>query len=384
MVQEFLKDLEKVVNVDAGTACIDGVKQVAETFKGMYEGIGFTSKLVDLGDKVGPGLFATNKPEATHYDVMLNAHMDTVFPAGTVAVRPMSIKGDRAYGPGVLDCKAGCMTIFYALKNLPKETLDKLSILVACNPDEETGSVSSHDWLKECASKSDRALIFEPAREGGELVCARKGSSTYKITFHGVSAHAGNCPERGRDAIYAMVKFIAAVKELADWDRGITLNFGVVHGGTAANITPESVEILGTIRTLDSKIREQALTRVKEVAESVAKTYRAEAIVEYDEANTPPVINDADIVNQFAEIFKETVGEENVNVTDNNSVNGSEDFAYIAERVPSAMVSCSCGSRDEGYVHPMHNPQVRFNEEGLAYSSALYASTAFNWLKNNK
>ena len=78
------------------------------------------------------------------------------------------------------------------------------------------------------------------------------------------------------------------------------------------------------------------------------------------------------------------MGEENVNVTDNNSVNGSEDFAYIAERVPSAMVSCSCGSRDEGYVHPMHNPQVRFNEEGLAYSSALYASTAFNWLKNNK
>lgn len=162
------------------------------------------------------------------------------------------------------------------------------------------------------------------------------------------------------------------------------INFCSIHGGTAANITPESVEILGTIRTLDSKIREQALTRVKEVAESVAKTYRAEAIVEYDEANTPPVINDADIVNQFAEIFKETVGEENVNVTDNNSVNGSEDFAYIAERVPSAMVSCSCGSRDEGYVHPMHNPQVRFNEEGLAYSSALYASTAFNWLKNNK
>ena len=67
----------------AGTACIDGVKQVAETFKGMYEGIGFTAKLVDLGDKVGPGLFATNKPEATHYDVMLNAHMDTVFPAKT-------------------------------------------------------------------------------------------------------------------------------------------------------------------------------------------------------------------------------------------------------------------------------------------------------------
>ena len=267
MVQEFLKDLEKVVNVDAGTACIDGVKQVAETFKGMYEGIGFTAKLVDLGDKVGPGLFATNKPEATHYDVMLNAHMDTVFPAGTVAVRPMTIKGDRAYGPGVLDCKAGCMTIFYALKNLPKETLDKLSILVACNPDEETGSVSSHDWLKECASKSDRALIFEPAREGGELVCARKGSSTYKITFHGVSAHAGNCPERGRDAIYAMVKFIAAVKELADWDRGITLNFGVVKGGTAANVVADLAETELDLRVWNDEDYDEVNAKIMQLAQ---------------------------------------------------------------------------------------------------------------------
>ena len=266
MVQEFLKDLEKVVNVDAGTACTEGVKQVAETFKQHYEGIGFTARLVDLGDKVGPALFATNKPEATHYDVMLNAHLDTVFPAGTVAVRPMSIKGDRAYGPGVLDCKAGCMTIFYALKNLPKETLDKLSILVACNPDEETGSVSSHDWLKECASKSDRALIFEPAREGGELVCARKGSSTYKITFHGVSAHAGNNPERGCDAIYAMVKFIAAVKELADWDRGITLNFGAVRGGTVANVVADFAETQLDLRVWNDDDYNEVNAKIMELA----------------------------------------------------------------------------------------------------------------------
>ena len=289
MVQEFLKDLEKVVNVDAGTACTEGVKQVAETFKQHYEGIGFTARLVDLGDKVGPALFATNKPEATHYDVMLNAHLDTVFPAGTVAVRPMSIKGDRAYGPGVLDCKAGCMTIFYALKNLPKETLDKLSILVACNPDEETGSVSSHDWLKECASKSDRALIFEPAREGGELVCARKGSSTYKITFHGVSAHAGNNPERGRDAIYAMVKFIAAVKELADWDRGITLNFGVVRGGTAANVVADLAETELDLRVWNDEDYDEVHAKIMQLAQQVWVEGVTQEIVEKNHHSAMPL-----------------------------------------------------------------------------------------------
>ncbi|HIU38029.1 MAG TPA: M20 family metallopeptidase [Candidatus Aphodousia faecigallinarum] len=289
MVQEFLKDLEKVVNVDAGTACTEGVKQVAETFKQHYESIGFTAKLVDLGDKVGPALFATNKPEATHYDVMLNAHLDTVFPAGTVAVRPMSIKGDRAYGPGVLDCKAGCMTIFYALKNLPKETLDKLSILVACNPDEETGSVSSHDWLKECASKSDRALIFEPAREGGELVCARKGSSTYKITFHGVSAHAGNNPERGRDAIYAMVKFIAAVKELADWDRGITLNFGMVRGGTVANVVADFAETELDLRVWNDDDYNEVNAKIMELAKKEWVAGVTQEIVEKNHHGAMPL-----------------------------------------------------------------------------------------------
>ena len=267
MVQEYLKDLEKVVNVDCGTATIAGVKQVAETFKKHYEDMGFTAKLVDLGDKVGPVLFATNKPDAERYDVMLNAHLDTVFPEGTVAQRPMTIKGDRAYGPGVLDCKAGAMTIVYALKNLPKETLDKLAILVACNPDEETGSVSSHDWLKECAAKSDRALIFEPAREGGELVCARKGSSTYRITFHGVSAHAGNNPERGCDAIYAMVQFIMAVKQLADWDRGITLNFGAIKGGTVANVVADFAETELDLRVWNDEDYDEINAKIMQLAQ---------------------------------------------------------------------------------------------------------------------
>ena len=242
MVQEYLDDLKEVVNVDCGTQCKEGVAQVANVFIRHLNELGFTCKLVDLGDEVGPAVFATNKPDAQRYDVMLNAHMDTVFPAGTVAQRGFSIKGDRAYGPGVLDCKSGIICILHALKALPKEDLDKLSILCAFNPDEETGSVSSHHWLQECASKSDRALIFEAAREGGELVCARKGSSSYTVTFHGVSAHAGNNPERGCDANLALAKFMLAVKELADFDRGITLNFGYINGGTVANVVSDHAE----------------------------------------------------------------------------------------------------------------------------------------------
>lgn len=207
------------------------------------------------------------------------------------------------------------------------------------------------------------------------------------ITVKGVGGH-GAYPHSTNDPISIAASIILNVQRIQAREIPAqamsVINFCSIHAGTAANITPESVEILGTIRTLDSKIREQALKRVKEVAEATAKMYNAEAVVEYDEANAPPVINDATLVNQFAEIFKETVGEENVEVTDNRSVNGSEDFAYVGEKVPAVMVSCACGCRDDGYDSPMHNPMVRFDENGLAYSSALYASTAFNWLKRNK
>ncbi len=269
MVQEYLHDLEELVNIDSGSATIDGVRKVAEKMCAHYESLGFEAKLVDLGETVGPGVFATNKPNAERYDVMLNAHLDTVFPEGTAAVRPMTIKGDRGYGPGVLDCKAGCLTIVHALKHLPKETLDKLAILVAHNPDEEIGSVASHHWLQECASKSDRALIFEPAREGGELVCARKGSSVYKVVFKGVSAHAGNNPERGRDANLALAKFMIAAKELADMERGITINFGYINGGTVANVVSDHAEAAIDLRVWNDDDYHMIHAKLFELAEQV-------------------------------------------------------------------------------------------------------------------
>lgn len=207
------------------------------------------------------------------------------------------------------------------------------------------------------------------------------------ITVKGKGGH-GAYPHSTIDPINVAAHIVIAIQEIQARELPAkamsVITFGSIHGGTAANITPETVQMMGTIRALDPDVRNTMLKRVEEIAKLVAQTFRAEAVVEYAQDRTPAVINNADIVNEFAEYFKKTVGEENVAVTDNNSVNGSEDFAYICERVPSAMVSVSCGSQTEGYVHPMHNPMVKFNEEGLAYSSALYASTAFEWLKNNK
>lgn len=258
MLESYLKDLAEIVNFDSGSHNQAGVTHAAEIMKRHFESIGFKAELVDLGPAVGKGMIATNKPDAEKYDIMFNAHLDTVFPDGTAEKRPLKRVGDHIMGPGCVDCKSGVMSIFYAIKNARKEDLDRLAIVVAYNPDEETGSVHSKKWLGSIAAKCKRALVCEGARPNGELVRSRKSSATWKVVFHGVGAHAGNNPKEGRSAILAASRFVIEVSKLQDLDgTGVSVNVGVIQGGSAANVVADCCEIvIDTRRWTDESGRE--------------------------------------------------------------------------------------------------------------------------------
>lgn len=266
ILQDFLKDLAELVNIDAGTRNAAGVTKAAEIMKRHYESIGFHAELVDLSPDCGKALLATNRPGADHYDIMLNAHLDTVFPDGTAAARPFRFDDVKAYGPGCLDCKAGVLSIFYGIKTARKEDIDRLSILVCCNPDEELISPWSSEWLLAQGKKADRVLICEPARANGAQVRSRKGSALYTVTFHGLSAHAGNNPQEGHNANIALVRFISEIYQYNDFERGTTVNPGIIEGGKIVNAIPDlaRVEIDTRFwkdedgRWLDQKIQEAA------------------------------------------------------------------------------------------------------------------------------
>ena len=207
LLDDYIKDLAPLVNLDCGTCNTAGVTRAAEIMKGYFESIGFTCELIDLGPKAGRGLLARNKPHADHYDVLLNGHLDTVFADGTAAARPFSIDGDFAHGPGCADCKGGILAAYYACKTARPKDLERLSICCAFNPDEEIGSTSSHEWLASIGARSKCALIVECARAGGELVRSRKGVADLKVVFRGRSAHAGNNPQDGANANVAAMRF---------------------------------------------------------------------------------------------------------------------------------------------------------------------------------
>lgn len=248
MLEEYVRDLAELVNRDCGTTNCAGVTSAAEVMKRHFESIGWEAQLVDLGPTAGKGLVCKNKPGSTECDVILNGHLDTVFPDGTAAARPFSIEGTTAHGPGCSDCKSGVLAIFYACKHARPEDLERLSVWCVFNPDEELGSRASKDWLKELATHAKAGLIFEAARAGGELVRSRKGSCGVKFTFKGKTAHAGNNPKDGLNANVAAMRLALAAYDLNDFERGTTVNPGIIQGGTGGNIISDHAEVTLDLR----------------------------------------------------------------------------------------------------------------------------------------
>ncbi len=331
-LEHYLDELRSVVNVDCGTQTIAGVAKVAATFARLYQQEGWHVEQVDLGDKVGPGVFVTNHPNAERYDVLLVGHLDTVFPPGTAAERPMSLAEGRAHGPGVSDMKSGLLNILWALRDLSDADKQRLRIAVAMNPDEETGSVHSHAWIGELAKRSNCVLVCEAARADGSLVKARKGMARYRLRFQGVAAHAGNDPERGRSAITALAHAVIAVNALADMSKGTTLNVGVISGGDAANIVADHAEAVVDLRFWDN----DEYRRVNQaLAERCGQPFLDGVSCDLaQEAHTPAMSPSADTEALMARV-EQAGREEGVNVTWQAVGGGSDANHTAALGVPS-------------------------------------------------
>ncbi|MGR5061676.1 M20 family metallopeptidase [Photobacterium sp. DNB22_13_2] len=266
-LQDYLEELRPLIDVDCGTLTKEGIEVIANQMEQKYVDLGWNVKRVDCGI-AGTGLEVRNKPDAEHIDVMLIGHMDTVFPVGTVAARPMTFDDKRAYGPGVSDMKSGLLNVVYTLRGMDQETLDKLSICVCMNPDEEIGSLHSEKWLKSVAVNAKNVLVAEAARADGSLVKARKGMARYRLTFAGKAAHAGNEPQNGRSAITEMANWILAINNLTNFESGTTLNVGVVKGGAGANIVPDHAEAVVDVRFWDNDEYADADAKIRAMAET--------------------------------------------------------------------------------------------------------------------
>lgn len=258
----MLELIETLVNIDSGSYIKQGIDKVGNVLREEYAKIGFETEVHEQ-QKLGNNLLIRH-PEAVNPEILLIAHMDTVFGEGTVAGRPFSREGDYAYGPGVIDMKASHATTLYALKALMESGSEAFkNVELILNTDEEIGSIASRELIERVAKTKKYALILEPA-QNGHLVSERKGGGKYFLKVHGKSAHAGIEPENGISAIEELARKILKLHALTDWEKGINVNVGLISGGTSVNTIAPFAEAAIDVRietwedgdTVDSAIKE--------------------------------------------------------------------------------------------------------------------------------
>ncbi len=184
-----------------------------------------------------------------HPSILLLCHMDTVFPLGAIQKTPYREEGDKIFGPGTLDMKAGIAIALAAVESAQRSGLNR-PVTLLCTSDEEIGSHTSRALIESLAKESALVLVMEGALLDGSLKTWRKGVGQFIVTTHGRAAHSGGDHQAGRNAIEEMSHQVIAIQKLTDYSKQTTLNAGVIHGGTVSNVVPEECTVQVDVRVM--------------------------------------------------------------------------------------------------------------------------------------
>ncbi len=175
--------------------------------------------------------------------LMLLGHLDTVWPLGTLRKMPFRIGDGRVWGPGTLDMKAGVAMAITAIEILRTIGAEHRPIVMLLNSDEEVGSPVSRPITEKLARDCASVFVLEPAQgQDGAYKTSRKGVGDYTVRVKGVAAHAGVDFERGHSAIGELAHQLETIRNFTELDRGLTVNPGVIRGGTRTNVVAAEAE----------------------------------------------------------------------------------------------------------------------------------------------
>lgn len=257
-LNEFLEDLKQLCAIDSGHLYGPGSEAVADFFETRYQALGLVTQRLHYKDNANTPFLLVSNSEEDDFDVLFIAHMDTVFPVGTVKEWPLTeLEPGIVSGPGCADCKGGCLLLYYTIRQLMQEGKCNFRFRVAMNSDEERRSDYSRAYFEELAQHAKYCFVYEPGRPNDEFVYQRKGSVTYNLKCHGVSAHAGVEPEKGASAILELARWVNELDKLVDYEKGTILNVGVFRGGIGNGSVPDYAECSFSCRYLTSSAEEE-------------------------------------------------------------------------------------------------------------------------------
>jgi len=218
-----------------------------------------------------------------HSRVMLLAHLDTVWPMGTLAKMPWREAGGKIYGPGILDMKAGVVMAIEAIAALQQLGMMR-PVTLLLNSDEEVGSTVSRPITETLARECAAVFVLEPA-QGLAYKTARKGVGHFDLRVEGIAAHSGVDFERGHSAVLEMARLVEKISGFTDLRRGITVNAGVIAGGTRSNVV--AAECTAEVDARIVKFADAA--RVEKLFRSLKVTDKACRLTVSGGINRPPM-----------------------------------------------------------------------------------------------
>jgi len=229
--------------------------------------------------------------------VLLLGHFDTVWPVGQLARMPVRMENGRLYGPGVLDMKAGLAIGLLAARVLAaaSDVATRPHLTFLATSDEETGSHTSRGAIEDLARRSDAVLVLEPALAGGAVKTSRKGVGEFEIVAHGIASHAGADPGAGASAIQELARQVLAIESLNDAATGVSVNVGVIEGGTRSNVVAERARAVVDVRVA----RAADAARVTQAFASLAPTDRRVRLEVSGRINRPPMERTAGVAKLY-------------------------------------------------------------------------------------
>jgi len=325
--------LQQLVQIDSGTGDVAGLAAMGVILKTELEYLGAHVESVPavapaVGDNVVATLTGTGKGH-----VLLIAHMDTVFPHGTVAQRPYRVVGDRGIGPGAGDDKAGIVTAVCALRILHELNYrDYALITLILNSNEETGSVGTRDLIRAKAKESDAVINLERGVPPDGLEIARKGSAVITVEIIGRAAHSGLEPEKGRNAIVEASHQALQLASLANSAKETTVNVTMIQGGNAINVIPDHAVIKADARAFTPEEFDRVETSLQKLAsDTIVPEVQVKASMTRNFPPWPPAASTDALLARAQKLYAE-IGGKLAGVR----VGSSADVAFAAEtRTPS-------------------------------------------------
>jgi glutamate carboxypeptidase len=327
---KILDGIRRWVEIESHTADVEGVNRLMTRVAEDYAQAGARVERIAGRDGRADHLMISSPWGGDGPGILVLAHLDTVHPRGTIKDLPFRIDGDRVFGPGIFDMKGGAYLAFEAYRSLAMAgRTTPLPIRLIYASDEEVGSPTSRELIERAADGAKYVLVVEPARDGGKLVTARKGTGHYLLEAEGRPAHSGSRHQEGRSAILEVARQVVAIEALTDYKRGITLSIGQISGGTATNTVPQFCQA-----TIDLRINSMADGEEMDHHLRGLKSYHPDVrITVTGQLNRPPFEKNAGIAMLFnrAKILGKEIDLELEDCT----TGGASDGNFTAHKVPT-------------------------------------------------